>query len=154
MHIKNSTSHLYYIVFSWWNRSPSCQRYPKTCASKGKLSNHTPSCETLGQKFFFFLFVTLFVGMLNVSLYPPERGVYGNAIGYPGGVTLAILTAHICQRYPNATPSVLLNRFFRLYSAWKWTSSQAAIVLGPVEDKHLGFTVWDPNVILRALLFF
>lgn len=38
------------------------------------------------------------------------RGLYGNVFGYLGGISWAILTARVCQLYPNAAPSILVRR--------------------------------------------
>lgn len=48
------------------------------------------------------------------------RGIYGNKLGYLGGVNCNILVAFVCQLYPKASPSSLLARFFRVYNNWKW----------------------------------
>lgn len=39
-------------------------------------------------------------------------------LGFLGGVSWAILVARICQVYPNATASTLVNKFFKVYSMW------------------------------------
>ena len=41
-------------------------------------------------------------------------------MGYLGGVNWNILAAFICQLYPNAAPSLLLERFFFILQDWKW----------------------------------
>lgn len=48
------------------------------------------------------------------------KGLYGNKLGYLGGVNFNILVAFVCQLYPNASPSYLLSRFFRVYNQWDW----------------------------------
>lgn len=71
------------------------------------------------------------------------RGIYGNAQGYLGGIAWAILVARICQLYPNCCPSMLVLRFFRVLSQWKWP---AAVVLKAVEEGNMGLRVWNPKV--------
>ncbi|CAN0544864.1 unnamed protein product, partial [Ectocarpus sp. 12 AP-2014] len=46
--------------------------------------------------------------------------IYSNVLGCLGGVNWAILVAFVVQRYPNASPSVLLTKFFLMYHRWKW----------------------------------
>ncbi|ESO08978.1 hypothetical protein HELRODRAFT_168906 [Helobdella robusta] len=77
-----------------------------------------------------------------IKLWAKRRGIYSNVLGFMGEVSWATLVAHICQIYPNATPSVLVHKFFVLFSQWKWPQ--------PVLLKHLskskksgGFGCWD-----------
>lgn len=55
-----------------------------------------------------------------VRKWAKAKGLYGNKFGYLGGVNYNLLLAFVCQLYPNASPSYLLVRFFRVYSTWKW----------------------------------
>jgi hypothetical protein len=48
------------------------------------------------------------------------RGLYGNKLGYLGGINCNLLVVLVCQLYPKASPSTLLVRFFQLYGKWGW----------------------------------
>ena len=45
-----------------------------------------------------------------------RRGLYSNAMGYLGGINLAIMVARICQRNKNRHPAALVSQFFTFYS--------------------------------------
>ncbi len=55
-----------------------------------------------------------------IRKWAKAKGIYGNKFGYLGGVNFNILVAFVCQLYPNASPSSLVVRFFRVYSNWEW----------------------------------
>lgn len=61
----------------------------------------------------------------------------------PPGVNCNILSAFLCQLYPNAAPSLLLERFFFILRDWKWPTP---IMLTPQYDAGLGLDSWDPTV--------
>lgn len=76
--------------------------------------------------------------------------MYSNVLGFLGGVSWAMLTARVCQLYPNAAPSTLLQKFFLVYLKWQWPQP---VLLKKPEDFGLGFPVWDPrfNVADRSV---
>ena len=48
------------------------------------------------------------------------HGLYGNVLGFLGGVNWAILVAKIVNLHPDAPASKLLPLFFRTFAHWAW----------------------------------
>ena len=54
-----------------------------------------------------------------------------------------MLVARVCQLYPHATSSTILDKFFRIIGKWPWPSP---VLLKAIEDGPLNARVWNPKV--------
>ena len=64
-------------------------------------------------------------------------------MGFPGGVAWAMLVARVCQLYPNASGSLIVNRFFHLMKGWPWPQP---VLLKNIEEGPLQVRVWNPKI--------
>lgn len=83
------------------------------------------------------------IALRAIKIWAQRRAIYANVFGFPGGVAWAMLVARICQLYPNACSAVIINRFFKILSEWKWPQP---VVLKPIEDGPLQVRVWNPKI--------
>ncbi|VDK31156.1 unnamed protein product [Gongylonema pulchrum] len=83
-----------------------------------------------------------------IKLWARNRGVYSNIVGFLGGISWAILVARICQLYPNAAPSRLVQKFFIVFSRWEWP---LPVILKGIQSSRLvempslQESVWNPR---------
>lgn len=83
-----------------------------------------------------------------IKHWAKQRGLYSNVLGFLGGVNFAILVALVCQLYIHACPYILVQKFFSVFSIWRWPNP---VLLRSFEDLQLTYTdgkylsVWNPK---------
>lgn len=86
---------------------------------------------------------TFKMALRAIKLWAQRRAIYANIMGFPGGVAWAMLVARVCQLYPRATASVIVNKFFMVMERWQWPQP---VLLKPIESGPLPVRVWNPKV--------
>ena len=84
-----------------------------------------------------------------IKLWAKKRGIYSNAMGYPGGVAWAILVAKVCQLYPKCKANILIRKFFEIYSKWDWEKPVQINEIKKEVDFTCPVTVWDKDAISK-----
>ncbi|KAM0334057.1 hypothetical protein ACHAQA_001077 [Verticillium albo-atrum] len=86
---------------------------------------------------------TFRLALRAIKLWAQRRAIYANIMGFPGGVAWAMLVARVCQLYPKATSSVIVNKFFHIMRRWPWPQP---VLLKSVEEGPLQVRVWNPKL--------
>lgn len=91
------------------------------------------------------------MALRSIKRWAKSRAIYSNSLGFPGGVSWAMLTAHICQFYPNAAAATVLCKFFKMYTQWPWPSP---VLLTDIQiGGQFGSEVWcQRNADKQALM--
>jgi poly(A) polymerase len=88
----------------------------------------------------------VFRGALRaIKLWAQRRAIYANIIGFPGGVAWAMMVARVCQLYPKATSSTVVQKFFKVLYNWNWpepVTLKRVELSGPLP----GTKIWNPVV--------
>ncbi|XP_011494043.1 PREDICTED: poly(A) polymerase type 3-like isoform X2 [Ceratosolen solmsi marchali] len=113
------------------NLDPKCVRSLNGCRVTDEILRLVPNIENFR------------LALRAIKLWAKKNGIYSNVLGYLGGVSWAMLVARTCQLYPNAVAATLIEKFFLVFSQWKWPQP---VLLKSPENVNLGFTVWDPRV--------
>jgi poly(A) polymerase len=86
---------------------------------------------------------TFKLALRAIKLWAQRRAVYANIMGFPGGVAWAMLVARVCQLYPKAATSTIVNKFFLVIGQWRWPQP---VLLKPIENGTLPVRVWNPKI--------
>ena len=92
------------------------------------------------------------VALRAVKRWARCKGLYSNVLGLLGGVNCAILAAFVCQRYPNAAPSTVVGRFFRIFDGWDWPNPVLIAAPGAPpssagdESVASRYAAWNPRL--------
>lgn len=78
-----------------------------------------------------------------IKLWARRRAIYGNIMGFPGGVAWAMMVARVCQLYPNANAATVVCKFFDVMVQWDWPKP---VLLKPLEARKRHLRVWNPRV--------
>ncbi len=112
------------------NLDPKCVRSLNGCRVTDEILNQVPNKDTFRTT------------LRAIKLWAKKHGIYSNVLGYLGGVSWAMLVARVCQLYPNAAASTLVQKFFLVFLKWQWPQP---VLLKKPEEVGLGFPVWDPR---------
>eukprot|EP00605_Chrysophyceae_sp_TOSAG23-4_P001204 GSChrysophyteH1.ASY1.ANO1.1313.1 assembled CDS len=98
---------------------------------------------------------TFLIVLRCIRKWAKIKGLYGNKMGYLGGINCNLLVASVCQLFPRSSPSTLLRLFFQTYAGWKWPNPVMLNAITPNppelrEDEKRD--VWDPVANSRDLM--
>jgi len=113
------------------NLDQKCVRSLNGCRVTDEILNQVPNKDTFR------------LTLRAIKLWAKRHGIYSNVLGYLGGVSWAMLVARVCQLYPNADSSTLVQKFFMVFYKWQWP--QPVLLKKPADIPGLGFPVWDPR---------
>lgn len=112
------------------NLDQKCVRSLNGCRVTDEILNQVPNRDNFR------------LALRAIKLWAKRHGIYSNVLGYLGGVSWAMLVARVCQLYPCADASTLVQKFFLVFLKWQWPQP---VLLKRPEEVGLGYPVWDPR---------
>jgi poly(A) polymerase len=92
---------------------------------------------------------TFTIALRAVKLWAKNHSIYSNSMGFLGGISWAILVARTCQLYPNATPAIIIEKFFLVFGTWDWPHpvflKDSDMQSKRADIQALNDLVWDPR---------
>jgi poly(A) polymerase len=70
-----------------------------------------------------------------IKYWAQQRCIYGNSVGYFGGVSWSMAVARVCQLYPNFSAKQIVERFFYTFASWSWEDNGPVMLCHPQEVK-------------------
>jgi len=70
-----------------------------------------------------------------IKYWAQQRSIYGNSVGYFGGVSWSMAVARVCQLYPNFSAKQIVERFFYTFASWSWEDNGPILLCHPQEVK-------------------
>jgi poly(A) polymerase len=83
------------------------------------------------------------IALRCIKLWAKQKAIYSNIMGFFGGIAWAIVTARVCQLYPNAAAGAIIAKFFKIMHRWEWPQP---VLLKTIEEGALGVRVWNPKL--------
>jgi len=116
------------------------------CDRATVLSLNGPRVTKMLERFIGDQYQNFLIVVRCVRKWAKAKGLYGNKLGYLGGVNFNILVAYICQMFPQASAFFLLTRFFSIFGKRKWPDPvQLNEVQNDPPDAYEKREVWSPK---------
>lgn len=78
-----------------------------------------------------------------IKFWAKYHNIYSNILSFLGGVSWTMLVISTCQLHQNEIASILVHKFFLMFSKWEWPNR---VLLKQPEECNLNLPVWDPRV--------
>ncbi|KAK9695394.1 Poly(A) polymerase predicted RNA binding domain [Popillia japonica] len=77
-----------------------------------------------------------------IKLWAKNNGVYGTTHGFLNDAAWTLLVTRICQSYPQAVAATVIQKFFLIFSNWKWPEP---VFIKKLPSVNRELPAWDLN---------